>query len=110
LPLVLARELEGSGVVAGKNSEAVLACDSFLESRVALEAQAAAALLPCFLAHARSTHSFIRIRVPRIDSGTFHFHLAWNPRLLRLNPHAVRKRDWLATVLAGEMAERAPRS
>ena len=62
-----------------------------------------AALLPDFLAPVKSTKSFIRVNMPKIDSITFSFYFAWNPRLLRLNPHAIRKRDWLANALCEEI-------
>ena len=104
LPLVRARELDGLGVLPPMEQEAWLACDSFLDSHAALQGQAVAALLPDFLAPAETSKSFLRVHIPRIDSRTFHFHLAWNPRLLRLNPHAARRRDWLADALAEQMA------
>lgn len=103
LPLVLARELEDLGVAPGKGAEACLVCDSFLDSRVAMGGQQVAGLLPSFLVAAKSTRPFIRVHVAKIDCQSFHFHLAWNPRLLRLNPHAVRRRDWLANALAEQI-------
>lgn len=103
LPLVLARELDGLGVAPNRESEAVLGCDSFLEARVALDGQELAALLPRFLAPAKGAHSCFRVHIPKIDSRTYRFHLAWNPRLLRLNPHTVRRRDWLAETLSKEV-------
>ena len=104
LPLVLARELDDLGIAPNKESEAVLGCDSFLEARVALDGQKLAALLPSFLAPARPAKSFIRVQIPKVDQRTYRFHLAWNPRLLRLNPHTVRRRDWLAEALAKQVA------
>ncbi len=102
LPLVVTREMGGLRVAPAGESEAYLICDSFLESRAALEGEKLAALLPDFLAPARISH-LMRIHVPELDSPRFHFYLAWNPRLLRLNPHATRKRDRLIQALVKEM-------
>jgi DNA-binding transcriptional LysR family regulator len=104
VPLALCRELEGLGVTPGKTWNPALMCDSFLDAQVALEGHEVAALLPNFLASAPTARSFLRARFPGIDARVFHFYLAWNPRLLRLNPHAVRWRDWLITVLSGQMS------
>ena len=103
LPLVLARELKGGDVLPLAEPEACLVCDSFMESRAALEAREIAVLLPGFLAPGKTARSFIRVHIPKLDSRIFHFYLAWNPRLLRLNPHAVRRRDWLAESLSKRM-------
>jgi DNA-binding transcriptional LysR family regulator len=101
LPLALARkELEFSGVLSLVGSESCLACDSFLDARAAIEGQRFAALLPHFLAPENAGNSFMRVQIPNITGQVFRFHLAWNPRLLRLNPHATQKRDWLAETLA----------
>lgn len=104
LPLALARELDGLGVAQPAQHEMALACDSFLDSRAALEGQVIAALLPGFLAPGKAARSFVRVHLPKIDSRIFHFYLAWNPRLLRLNPHAARRRDWLAAALGQRLA------
>ena len=104
LPLAIARELDELGAVLSKGRAGTLVCDSFLDCRVALENQEVAALLPAFLAPGETKRLFFRVQVPKIDSRIFHFLLAWNPRLLRLNPHAVKKRDWLAKVLSARIA------
>ena len=103
LPLALAREMDDLGVALSKRKEALLVCDSFWDCRIALEQKEVAALLPDFLAPAKNVRSFVRVRMPKIDAQTFQFHLAWNPRLLRLNPHAARRRDWLANALSKQM-------
>jgi DNA-binding transcriptional LysR family regulator len=103
LPLVLARELDGLGVAPGPRHNACLVCDSFLEAKAALEGGQVAGLLPDFLAPARTMKSFVRINIPKLDAQVFQFYLAWNPRLLRLNPHATRRRDWLAEALTRQM-------
>jgi len=33
--------------------------------------------------------------IPELERRKCQFQLAWNPRLLRLNPHAIRQRDFL---------------
>jgi DNA-binding transcriptional LysR family regulator len=104
LPLALAkRELDGLGVLSPSDYETHLVCDSFLDAKAALEGQQIAAFLPDFLAPRLTSKLFIRCQPPKIASCSFHFHLAWNPRLLRLNPHAVRRRDWLAESLTRAM-------
>jgi DNA-binding transcriptional LysR family regulator len=105
LPLVLASgELDVLEVSPLANYAAHLVCDNFLEARAAIEEQELGAFLPDFLAPGKISKSFIRVRIPKIDSRTFHFHLAWNPRLLRLNPHAARRRDLLAGLLSKQLA------
>jgi DNA-binding transcriptional LysR family regulator len=101
LPLVLARnELDRLAVSPLAKYAAHLVCDNFLEARAVLEGQELAAFIPDFLAVDKMSKSFVRVRIPKIDSRTFHFHLAWNPRLLRLNPHATRRRDLLESLLS----------
>ena len=104
LPIVLARkELSGLGVLSPLEYKRCLVCDSFLDACAAVEEQELAVLLPDFLIPGNISKSFIRVHMPKIESRVFHFHLAWNPRLLRLNPHAIRRRDWLADALARRM-------
>jgi DNA-binding transcriptional LysR family regulator len=101
LPLILAkRELESTGVLPLIDFEPRLSCDSFIEATTALTGQRVAALLPGFLAPEKGGRSAFRVRLPGIDSRMFAFRLAWNPRLQRLNPHAVRRREILAEALA----------
>jgi len=69
----------------------------------AMETQTLAAVLPDYLRPAQNGLAFVRVRIPWLDSPRFHHRLAWNPRLLRLNPHAARRRDFLATSLARRM-------
>ena len=104
LPLAMARELDDLDVRLNKGRDAILVCNSFLDSFVALEGKKVAALLPGFLAPKKNARSFVRVQMPKIDSQVFRFHLAWNPRLLRLNPHAVRQRDWLVHILSKQIA------
>jgi len=103
LPLVLARELGDWSAAFLPGYEPSLVCDSHLDSRIALEGEEIAALLPRFFAPGNASRSFFRVHIPKLDSQVFRFYLAWNPRLLRLNPHAVRRRDWLADSLSEQM-------
>jgi DNA-binding transcriptional LysR family regulator len=106
LPLVLARnELERLALAMVAKYPAHLLCDSFLEARAAMEGGQLGALLPNFLAPTKPAGAFAQVRIPKVGSQTYDFHLAWNPRLLRLNPHAVRRRDWLAKSIASQMAK-----
>ena len=103
LPLALARhELEGLDAIS-KTYQARLTCDSFLDVLAVMEGEEMAALLPNFLAPTKNSKRFVRIPLLKFESMVFRFHLAWNPRLLRLNPPAIRKRDWLAETLTKTM-------
>jgi len=104
LPLALARKELDDLDLLPREQEAILECDGFLEARAAMESRQLGALLPAFLAPAKSAKSFCRVHLPDLDSHAFNFHLAWNPRLLRLNPHAARRRDYLAVALAERVA------
>jgi DNA-binding transcriptional LysR family regulator len=84
--------------------EPALTCASFLEARVALEGNSLAAFLPDFLVLDTTADRCLNLRLPAVDSCLFHYHLAWNPRLLRLNPHARRRRDALADSLAQKLS------
>jgi DNA-binding transcriptional LysR family regulator len=107
LPLVLARnELEPLAVGTLAKYPAQLECDNFLEARKALKERELAAFLPDFLMGNGVVKDYLRVNVPQISGKFFQFYLAWNPRLLRLNSHAGRKRDLLAELLAKRMAGR----
>jgi len=100
LPLILARsELDMLDLAVLKDYDPHLVCDSFLEALVAIEGHRAAALVPDFLVPAQTLKAFLRVRMPPLDSQDCRYRLAWNPRLLRLNPHATRTRDFLAESL-----------
>lgn len=84
--------------------EPMLTCETFLEARTALAEQRLATVLPDFLSPGEAGESCIAIRVPALESRRFGYGLAWNPRLLRLNPHAARQRDTLIRLLTGALA------
>jgi DNA-binding transcriptional LysR family regulator len=101
LPLVWPDgELPRSEVSALEGYEPAVSCTSFLEARVALAEKGLAAFLPDFLPCAAGTKDYHHVKLPAVDAIQFHYHLAWNPRLLRLNPHAGRRRDALVESLA----------
>ena len=96
LPLVLpAGEISLSNLGLLRECEPRLTCSSFLQAQAALEREGMAALLPDFLVPSRPTGAFFSVRVSQLNACGFHYRLAWNPRLLRLNPHASRRRDFL---------------
>jgi hypothetical protein len=67
---------------------------------VALEEQAVAAFLPDFFPIENGRGQFLSVKLPTLASCRFRYGLGWNPRLLRLNPHAGRRRDALRKALA----------
>lgn len=71
-------------------------CGSFLEARAALETGRVGTVLPGYLVPRGSR---VEYRVTESAAGCLDYYLAWNPRLLRLNPHAVNERDRLVTAL-----------
>ncbi len=101
LPLALAlNELPPAAVDFLRENEPVLNCESFVQAQLALCEDGMAALLPTFLLPAGRSGQFMKLRLPALKSCQWSYHLAWNPRLLRLNPHAARRRDGLIAALA----------
>ncbi|HEX5223398.1 MAG TPA: LysR family transcriptional regulator [Verrucomicrobiae bacterium] len=106
LPLAIAaKELESAGADTFGDHDRRLLCDDFLQALAALREQQVAAVLPDYLNPNGASKSFFRLPIKGIDS-TFQFRLAWNPRLLRLNPHAARRREFLAARLSAGLVER----
>jgi DNA-binding transcriptional LysR family regulator len=100
-PLILAwNELAGLGLPPSLQFEARLLCDNFLDAKTALETHPGAAFLPDFLMPTKVPKGLVRVAAPEVDSRVFQIHLAWNPRSLRLNPAAARRRDLLADWLS----------
>jgi DNA-binding transcriptional LysR family regulator len=101
LPLVLPkRELPVLGLF--EDYEPRLTCSSFVEARMALNNGNLATILPDFLKPEKEGR-FQCLRVPGVTTMTFRYRLAWNPRLLRLNPHAIRRREFLYEALMKQM-------
>jgi DNA-binding transcriptional LysR family regulator len=106
LPLVLAlAELETLGLEVLRDPEPRLACDNFLEAMAAMAENGLATILPDFLTPEGKRGAFFPVRVPALEAREFHFRLAWNPRLLRLNPHAIRCRDTLGEALGQRLRD-----
>lgn len=102
LPLILpCRELDLRAIPALLDYPARLFCDDFLQAAAATIQGSVGVVLPDFMAPASS--GLWEVPVPALSSATFQYQLAWNPRLLRLNPHATRRRDALKESLIGRM-------
>jgi len=84
-------------------SQNLFRCETFLQARRVLETGAFAALLPDFLPPAEGTNC-TELQPSGLTLKDVHYSLAWNPRLLRLNPHAARRRDWLLEKLTAAMS------
>ena len=80
--------------------EPMLSCGSFLEALTALEGQGVATVLPKFLIPETAIHNLVTVPWKLSGNRRLSYHLAWNPRLLRLNPHAARRRDALTEGLS----------
>ena len=91
-------ELEISRFAEFSRLEPALMCSSFVEARSALEGQAMAAVVPTFL-RPGNPDKFLHVPIPALEGFALEYHLAWNPRLLRLNPNAEKRRDTLLKAL-----------
>jgi DNA-binding transcriptional LysR family regulator len=89
-----------------RNYDPVFTCRDFLEARSLLETGTVAAFLPDFLPPPGPMNRLLRLETPWTGNRSFAYGLAWNPRLLRLNPHSRRRRDALASVLARKLDSR----
>ncbi len=108
LPLVWPiGELAVADVGALEGYEPALGCGGFLEARMALEKEGLAACLPDFIHLGRTAGRFLSVKLPALEACLFHYGLAWNPRLLRLNPHARRRRDALIEFLTAKLSAAA---
>jgi DNA-binding transcriptional LysR family regulator len=91
-------ELEISRFQDFSRLEPALVCTSFIEACSALDAQGMAAVLPTFL-RPGNPEKFLHVPIPELEKISLEYHLAWNPRLFRLNPHAEKRRDALLKAL-----------
>jgi DNA-binding transcriptional LysR family regulator len=104
LPLILPMaELDNETTEALKAYEPRLICESFLTARVAAEREQLAVVLPDFLISGAKAKRFLQIEISPQRAHVCHFRLAWNPRLVRLNPHVGRTVEFLGKVLGDEM-------
>jgi DNA-binding transcriptional LysR family regulator len=101
---IAAKELQALGATEFGDQDCRLICDSFLQACDTLREQNVAAILPGYLNVGAASKAFLRVRVPAIDARGFYFRLAWNPRLIRLNPHTARRRDFLIKALSERMS------
>jgi len=105
LPLVWPTgELPQSEFNVLQDYEPALTCGNFLEARLALGEKSLAAFLPEFVPLGTTADRCLSVKIPAVESCFFHYRLAWNPRLLRLNPHTQRRRDALVESLAQRLA------
>jgi len=91
-------ELEISRFAEFSRLEPALVCSSFVEARAALEGQGMAAVVPTFL-RPGNPDKFLHAPIPTLERFALEYHLGWNPRLLRLNPNAEKRRDTLLKAL-----------
>jgi hypothetical protein len=92
----------------GFQAEPHLRCNSFIESQTAAQERGLAIILPDFLPPSGPAGAFVNVRIPSIQTQVFQYRLAWNPRLLRLNQHADRRREYLMESLMSKMRALSP--
>jgi hypothetical protein len=76
-----------------------IACSSFLEAEIALKQGGVATVLPDYFQVDQARDRYHPIKSLPFSTTLFHHALAWNPRLIRLNPHANRQKDFLIDLL-----------
>ena len=104
LPLALATgELTGPLIDGLVGIEPNFTADSFLSALIALESQRFGTVLPDFLAANYNLNRFWQFPIPNHSAAKMTFQFAWNPRLLRLNPHVARTRDLLISTLTEKL-------
>ena len=101
---IAVQELVASGLDVFGDHDCRLICDNFLPALDALQGQQVATVLPDYLSLPTGSKSFLRVRMTGISSRIFSSRLAWNPRLLRLNSHAARRKDFLNKAIAEQIA------
>jgi DNA-binding transcriptional LysR family regulator len=88
-------ELDQRSLPGWEKRQPSLGCETFLEACRVTARKQFAALLPEFLSPGGASDDYFQMR-PTPKLPPLHCSLAWNPRLMRLNPHAARRRDALA--------------
>ena len=101
--LLATRELSSLSIDGLAGIEPNFTADSFLSALIALESQRFGTILPDFLATNFSLNRFWQFPVPNQSAAKMSFQFAWNPRLLRLNPHVARTRDLLISALTEKL-------
>jgi DNA-binding transcriptional LysR family regulator len=99
-----AAELDSAALPGFEPAAAAVVCESFAEAKALVDGERLATWLPAFLPPAdRRKHH----RLPLFNGVNVQcrFFLAWNPRLLRLNPHADRRREALVRELTRSLAQ-----
>jgi len=104
IPLVFAeKELGPLNFETLKIQVPRLVCESFLDALSAMAGGMFATILPDYLA--RAPHITKGCITLEVGNSRLDYRLAWNPRLMRLNPAAIRRRDFLRDLLHKSMAE-----
>ena len=107
LPLAWpASELPLDALPELRDYDPAFTCRDFLEARSLLEMGRVAGFLPDFLPPAGPMNRLMKVELPWLEARVFRYGLAWNPRLLRLNPHSRRRCDALASALARRLDSR----
>lgn len=111
----LAAEMPQPWLAALSECAPSLMCNNFLEAGSLLAEKALPSFLPDYFERTLKARDFSAVVIPfdrlatndlsekaraRSASQSFQYSLAWNPRLLRLNPQAVKQLDWLQKGLA----------
>jgi DNA-binding transcriptional LysR family regulator len=105
LPLARAtRELAELCSPLASKGRAQVVCSSFGEARRWVELGRLAAFLPDFLVRQLKKEDVMTLEVLSAEEAGCAAYLAWNPRLLRLNPQAVQARDQLLLTLQSVVA------
>ncbi len=105
LPLACAaRELAELVPPLASKGRAQMICSSFGEARQWVELGKHAAFLPDFLVRQLRKEGVMTLDALSAEKGGCAAYLAWNPRLLRLNPQAAQARDRLLLALRSVVA------
>ena len=101
LPMAVAAREGGLFDAEAEEGEPSLVVENFLQAAAALKQERHAAWLPAFMSPEVNLHEWHCLR--NLEARGCSHHLAWNPRLLRLNSRAARVRDFLAAQLSARL-------